>query len=475
MSEQTGMTQPAGRSVSGGGAGRLLEQGAVPTADDLVSPVLPRDPMDGPSWFAAARHLAAAGQYSDALDCCRRAVEMWPDVLPVLQLSLDLADRLGGEQRLLDVTRRMVPMLPDDVRLKNRLAGMLCARGEHLEALPLLRMTAPVLKHADDALWNYTSSLALTDNFAELLTLEPLLDELAATVPPPYGPYVHLAVAKLAQAFDIPAAVRESNAISTSSLWLDGPLLIDRLTDAIRIAAPFSMIRISAADVRLFLYVEPYNLARLKPQELSAVVNSVWQAWFTERIESHGSALADEVGASLLHSIDTADVIILPMHGLVGRSSEQGSFGAPVQRLLLERPAAKRSRHPFFTDDAVLAVLHETMPFLRPLLSGLPFLGFVGWHTGMADKLAHFCSVGELVKYALPADQNLVELPPELRSGQHFPDGYRRVLSTLIVPRQGDVFLVAAGVLGKLYCSHIKRLGGIAIDVGALAGRWAGY
>jgi len=39
----------------------------------------------------------------------------------------------------------------------------------------------------------------------------------------------------------------------------------------------------------------------------------------------------------------------------------------------------------------------------------------------------------------------------------------------------GKLFLVGAGFLGKIYCDLIKRHGGIALDVGSMMDRWAGF
>ena len=56
------------------------------------------------------------------------------------------------------------------------------------------------------------------------------------------------------------------------------------------------------------------------------------------------------------------------------------------------------------------------------------------------------------------------------------PEGHLRVLDQLSVPFRGAVFLVSApGPLGAIYCGRIKAQGGIAIDIGPLAHRWAGW
>jgi hypothetical protein len=38
-----------------------------------------------------------------------------------------------------------------------------------------------------------------------------------------------------------------------------------------------------------------------------------------------------------------------------------------------------------------------------------------------------------------------------------------------------DLFLVSAGVLGKIYCEQIRKLGGRSFDLGALADAFCGY
>lgn len=58
-------------------------------------------------------------------------------------------------------------------------------------------------------------------------------------------------------------------------------------------------------------------------------------------------------------------------------------------------------------------------------------------------------------------------------AARHFPERFRE-LSAGLTARPGEVFLVSAGTLGKIYCRRIKAAGGIAIDIGSLADHWCG-
>lgn len=59
--------------------------------------------------------------------------------------------------------------------------------------------------------------------------------------------------------------------------------------------------------------------------------------------------------------------------------------------------------------------------------------------------------------------------------GEHWPQRFVEIMEQLTEPLNGRLYLVAAGILGKLYCNQIKCAGGIAIDIGSLADGWMGH
>lgn len=69
-------------------------------------------------------------------------------------------------------------------------------------------------------------------------------------------------------------------------------------------------------------------------------------------------------------------------------------------------------------------------------------------------------------------------VPPQYRSSSaggepHFPDRAQQLIDSLKV-FPGQVFLIGAGICGKVYCDQIALRGGIAIDVGAVCDSWLG-
>ena len=446
----------------------LLDEETYDEAERAIAALIAADPGEAMPWFLQARLLAGRGQAVEAQEACRRAIELWPDILPVYRLLSDLAEQTSGDvEGWLDVARRMLlAQQPADAVLANRIAGRLCAAGRFADALPYLRQAAPALGHQDSALWNYSTSLALTGGYHELLGIEPMLKTLAQDVPPPFGPFAHLAAAKLALSFDRASVGREIAAVQASGRWLDAARLVDRLAEAIDQHQPFSVILLSEAHARLVAYASLRVHLMLSEAEMSAVVNSVWMGAFAEPIETHGAASGGALGRKLLAAIAEADVIALPDEAHLAAAHEHLGFLAEMQRIALQQAGHLHA------GLGVIGEMHDAIPFLRPLLADRPFLGFVGSHPDLADRLGRFCQIGETVTYLVPAALNRDDIALPLRGGDHFPEKFEQVIGALTVPFRGAIFLVAAGLLGSLYCARVKQLGGIAIDIDTILPRW---
>ena len=484
-------------------AAALITSGRPEAAEALVDALLAADPADAGAWFQQARLLAAAGACDDALSACRRAIDLWPDILPVCQLLVQLCDRaqepgqpnpeirtpdqIAPDQIAPDLIARdqmawaeriMLAAAPDDALLHNRVAARLCRAGDPLGALPHLRIAAPALGHRDSALWNYTSALTLTGGYHELLDAEPLLRNLAREVAPPFAPYVHLANAKLALQHGRDAVLGQLEALHHSERWLDGSGLASLLARSIARRRPFSMVLLTQAEARMATYASrqggrhssghPGNDGGLglHEDELSAVANSVWQGWFGRTIESAGAAAATRFGSLLLAALGQADVVGLADAAVLSAEMQVFGFLAEMQSLALRRA----DRH--FAALDIMTDLHDAMPFLRPLLEGLPFLGHVGCHPDLAERLARFCRITETATWLLPAPLDSVGVPMALREGGPALERLDQVIESLVVPFEGAVFLVGAGLLGAICSAHIRQFGGIAIPVDAIMSRW---
>ena len=415
--------------------------------------------------LAEVVRAAERGEATQALAGCRALLAGWPDPRRLGDVLADLvAAGLGeGEQEFL--LRQMLAWGEDPPRA-NQLGGLLCRQGRLVEALPWLRQAAPVLGHRDGALWNYTSALAATGHHHELLALEPLLVRLSGDVPPPFGPFAHLAAAKLAlQPRPVPAS-DELAGLRAGGTWLDAAGVAARLVAAIGERRPFSLVMLPPALARLSVYASRQAQRLLTEAELSAVVNSVWLPAFGSPIEAHGSAPAGRVCRLHEEGAASADIVGLPDEQHFA-AADQSGFLAVSQDLVLGGTGRPR---PACAGLGVTGEIHETLPFLRPLLAEQPFLGVVSSHPELAPRLGRFCHVGETASWPVPA--RFDQPGAAARARPSYPAVLDETLGRIAVPFAGAVFLVAAGLLGPACCGLIKAGGGIAIDVDALAERW---
>ena len=427
------------------------------------------DPTDPEAWLRQAQLLARQGDAESALEACRRALALWPDVTPVYELQLELA-RVRDPELALRALRGLVLAAPDDPDRNSELGAALCRAGDFAAAVPFLRAAVPALGHANDTLWNYTSALAITANYGELSGSQHLLDRLAADGPSPYPPHAHLAVAKLALAVDREAVLADASALRVSPRWLDPDAVSQRMAQAIAQKEPFSLVRLDIALARFVCFISRRANRVLRPPELSAMLDSVWQGWFGAQAEDLGVVMLAGLERAFNDGLRSADVTGLPEPERLRDEPYHFGFLAEMQRTCAGNPGTA------FTGAHVLDILHERVPYLRPLLSGLPFLGVVGSYPDLFQKLGRFCGIAETRTIPVPRDASMPAPMDGVEAAGFLPEGHLRVLEQLSVPFRGAVFLVSApGPLGVIYCGRIKAQGGIAIDIGPLAHRWAGW
>ncbi len=439
-----------------------LAAGELGAAADEIASRLAADPADPEAWFLQARILQVTGRPAEAAEACQRALVLWPDVMPVHRLQLELARDAADPARAIVAIRALLAAAPDDPFLNGELALLLCQKDDYAAALPHLRIAAPVLLHENSTIWNYTVSLALMGRYDELVEIQPMLDRMAGTDHLPYTPYRQLAAAKLALRADRVRAVEQQRALEASPLWHDAMRVLDRVAAAVAAQDPFSLICLDHDLAHFVCATSLHAHLVLRPQELLAVASAAWEVWFDTSYQDTDPATVAALSGRFRAAIQDADIIGLPDAETIRLDNMHFGLLAEMQRLVLERTTQS------FTSFQIARHLHNAMPFLRPVLQGQPFLGLVGGTTTLLPRLAHFCGIAGTLAI-LPTD-------PDLPGGQ----GSRAIatieaaLADLAVPFRGALFLVALpGPYGAVFCNRIKALGGIALDIATLSPSWA--
>jgi len=109
------------------------------------------------------------------------------------------------------------------------------------------------------------------------------------------------------------------------------------------------------------------------------------------------------------------------------------------------------------------------------LLPRIGKLSLISCQTKLPDVLADRFGVEIENAYFISPERKYAARFKDTRTGRHYPDQYEELRGKLADARPGQVFLVAAGMLGKIYCMWIRQAGGIAIDIGSAADFWCGH
>lgn len=86
--------------------------------------------------------------------------------------------------------------------------------------------------------------------------------------------------------------------------------------------------------------------------------------------------------------------------------------------------------------------------------------------------------IGNKISNKFGVNCNLVKIPPQSSDSNmvlnNHPDIHLDILKQIREKSANNLWLVGAGFYGKIYCTEIKKYGGIAIDVGSVIDAWVG-
>lgn len=176
----------------------------------------------------------------------------------------------------------------------------------------------------------------------------------------------------------------------------------------------------------------------------------------------------------LLEVVEQADCLGTPYQGWVDvayRSNDMRGVPTLVNCLravdgLVPRPGRTVCSQLIGYDLLIRGILDR-------LLAGRHEIGLVSRHQALPDRLRERYGIATVHYHAVPAES--VNGVATGGQGAHFPRRYVELRSELEAPpRPGVLYLVAAGLLGKMYCLSLRRAGAVAIDIGSTADYWMG-
>lgn len=239
--------------------------------------------------------------------------------------------------------------------------------------------------------------------------------------------------------------------------WVSVAGAVEKIKNAIANSNPFSLVRIQDGEYR---FIEYQNVP------LTDLEQIIWVHFGRQPFPDRYVKFISE---GVIAAAKNADVIGL-FRGPLVLSPEHGEYHrllySAVSRQLINDKA-----------NIVDADIHNSLlvdQLFSEFLQDLPFLGLITCRH-VESEVAKKFNIAEVKTYYIPEQyqfaNNIIDF---YNNKPHFPDAFAQICNTIQVPFKGAVFLVGAGMLGKIYCDEIKRKGGIAIDVGSVFDAWDG-
>ena len=487
-------------------ASNAAAAGELLTTSLAVAEVVARFPDDPALLHQASAVHAAAGDYPQAMAYLLQADATHPgDVLT--QMAINALDRLAAApgapfvETEPPIESAAIPVHAVTASAETPLAAAFAARaeGQHRHAMELLEavrsqtgldasyflaLAELYIFHHDrpaavallrGAIEQDIDDPAIFSLFFALLNETGAYGELvdqAAALGPDFGGSpmrTMIAHARLALRFDRPALVAAATVRTSAPIWVDAAQVAAQLRQVVVSRTPFALTRFGDGEGRFLAYTDPDS--QIAPADRAAIGNSIWRNWFGTDITDERPAELSWLRADVLAAFGRADLLGVSVPSRLAVDGAHFGYLATLEPLADARATLNPAG---LTCDALVHLdLHRQSPFYRAILEGVEMIGVVSPHAGLPEQLARHLGIPGWIELTIPGEHRL---PAEARRhGTHFPQLYRAALAAIKVPKPGTVYLVAGGLLGKVYCDRVRTLGGIAIDVGSLVDGWMGY
>lgn len=183
----------------------------------------------------------------------------------------------------------------------------------------------------------------------------------------------------------------------------------------------------------------------------------------------------DDVYADFTRSLSNSDIIGVPENKRLRRVYKNSPRGYAGCLAVVDYVMDQLCLDNKYIGDCNLHYQLADSGFLDKILSITKSCAVVTCHKKLSTSLEEEYGINEVDEYLIPEEKNNSYNFGNNSSQVHYPDVYEEMKRKLNPKFTGQVFFVAAGPLGKIYCSIIKERGGIAIDIGSIADLWLGF
>lgn len=262
--------------------------------------------------------------------------------------------------------------------------------------------------------------------------------------------------------------------MNSSASYYDAAALAYWLRDRIERKTPTCVLRLGDGEGNFLPYAPTY--ANYQQSDRREIQQQMWgEVFFTD---AEAEAFTEELAAVALR----ADAVgVSAMNRLLKTNYRLASTSQRVVRgwhnvlHFFDAAVPESVRDKVVVSSYFHSDLHgwDLFPLIFEPISSV---SIVSCHD-LSEYLSEQFDVAVRRWHKIPAQKRHLDVfghRQALESERFYPNVFNAIMSEL-APLPGEVYVIAAGILGKFMCDRIRAKGGIAIDIGSLADYWKGF
>ena len=313
--------------------------------------------------------------------------------------------------------------------------------------------------------------VALTQFEGELASLRRDTSELLAS---PAARQLPRRLLETAAQLDLAGSRSRSAWCFTGESWYEAATLAAWLAGRIAEGKPTSVIRLGDGEGNFLPYTAEDAVFQADDQRH---IQHTW--WGAAKLSAVDAA---DLASRLEASIRRADAVgVPPLKRLLKDLNNPTIDGTPNCRGLISAIEYVARQSEEESKNRILVSLHlhsdlDRWDLFRQVFAPVSSVSVVSC-LDLSRLLAERFGVGVRCWFRIPPEHRyraLLAEPGYEPERPFYPDLFKEIMAQ-VAPQPGELFLVAAGFLGKLICDRIRERGGIGFDIGSQADSWMGY
>lgn len=244
------------------------------------------------------------------------------------------------------------------------------------------------------------------------------------------------------------------------------------IDDKIESNTPFSIIRVNDGEGTL-----------LFGEHFKSYDHGILDTYITKRISyiifGKHSVILDDINIFrdlLKISIDNADILGIPTRLFIRKRLDEFQSSQVDVRAVLGCYSQVCYTHNRIKEITTIEFVmtawlsRSLLPHYESILHKFKTIAIITGNVGLGIKIQKKFKHSHVIEINIPTQRALLDKEIE----PHWPNRYNSVLKELNELPKNTLVLVAAGILGKPYCTATKLSGNSAIDIGHVADIWDG-